>query len=200
MTDVRNKLSEYFEDATATIEDLIDRDSESKKLSVNYGNDEFDLNITFNRKSESKSNVSRRRRRPEPLPSVRLIPSSSNPLPDITSFLSRAISGVQHMNQPAQSEPPPFIRDLLSMVTGGVSSVNRDPNNVPLSEPVVNRFPVTVIGDNHPSEPCAICHVGYQAGENQMRLPCFHHFHEACLRQWFHSSSTCPICKTDLRS
>lgn len=33
-------------------------------------------------------------------------------------------------------------------------------------------------------------------GQRVMLLQCHHVFHEACLREWFQRSVTCPLCRT----
>lgn len=44
---------------------------------------------------------------------------------------------------------------------------------------------------------CAVCLSEFEAGEKGRRLPkCNHSFHVDCIDMWFHSHSTCPLCRT----
>ncbi|KAJ3367156.1 hypothetical protein GGF32_000218 [Allomyces javanicus] len=45
---------------------------------------------------------------------------------------------------------------------------------------------------------CVICFEDYRPADLVYRLKCQHHFHCACLRQWFTLSTLCPICKRDV--
>eukprot|EP00415_Alexandrium_ostenfeldii_P005175 UN5175 len=42
---------------------------------------------------------------------------------------------------------------------------------------------------------CAICIREFTRGDKQRTLPCFHHFHPACVDQWLRRKGSCPICK-----
>mmetsp|Transcript_52667 Transcript_52667/g.115027 ORF Transcript_52667/g.115027 Transcript_52667/m.115027 type:complete len:320 (-) Transcript_52667:97-1056(-) len=41
---------------------------------------------------------------------------------------------------------------------------------------------------------CALCLEDYSHGEEVLKLPCCHYFHEDCVRPWFGKSLLCPIC------
>ncbi|ORZ38679.1 hypothetical protein BCR44DRAFT_50003 [Catenaria anguillulae PL171] len=45
---------------------------------------------------------------------------------------------------------------------------------------------------------CVICLDEYARDEALYLLPCKHHFHEKCLKDWFELSRLCPMCKRDL--
>merc|ERR1719326_1470613 len=47
-------------------------------------------------------------------------------------------------------------------------------------------------------EECALCLEEYTRGEEVLKLPCRHLFHEGCLGPWFTKSLTCPICKQEV--
>lgn len=55
-----------------------------------------------------------------------------------------------------------------------------------------------------PSEPedtewlCVICRSLFAPSEQLVVLPCQHRFHLDCLRPWFSSTSTCPICRLEV--
>ena len=42
---------------------------------------------------------------------------------------------------------------------------------------------------------CCICLDVFGAEEVVTRLPCLHLYHAACIKQWLHTSGTCPQCK-----
>jgi len=46
---------------------------------------------------------------------------------------------------------------------------------------------------------CSICLLNYEEGDELRKLICTHSFHKECIDNWFKSSSTCPICRTDLK-
>jgi len=46
---------------------------------------------------------------------------------------------------------------------------------------------------------CSICLFGYEKGDELRKLICSHTFHKECIDNWFKSSSTCPICRTDIK-
>jgi hypothetical protein len=48
------------------------------------------------------------------------------------------------------------------------------------------------------SEECALCLEEYSPGEEVLKLPCRHIFHEGCLGPWFTKSLTCPMCKFEV--
>lgn len=51
----------------------------------------------------------------------------------------------------------------------------------------------------HPGPPleCAVCLSEFEENEIGRQLPtCHHSFHIDCIDMWFHSHSTCPICRT----
>mmetsp|Transcript_71002 Transcript_71002/g.153014 ORF Transcript_71002/g.153014 Transcript_71002/m.153014 type:complete len:225 (+) Transcript_71002:114-788(+) len=44
---------------------------------------------------------------------------------------------------------------------------------------------------------CALCLEEYESGEEVLRLPCDHFFHEECIAPWFAKSVLCPLCQRD---
>lgn len=56
---------------------------------------------------------------------------------------------------------------------------------------------------NSQSEPqpgCSICTEDFEVGQDQRVLPCDHRFHPECVDPWLlNVSSTCPLCRVDLR-
>ena len=47
---------------------------------------------------------------------------------------------------------------------------------------------------------CSICQSPIEAGEKTRGIPCNDVYHQDCLDQWLKDNSTCPVCRTDLRS
>lgn len=53
---------------------------------------------------------------------------------------------------------------------------------------------------------CCICHCdideedGDEEASPALYLPCSHCFHGACIREWLHNHSQCPVCRFDLNS
>lgn len=52
------------------------------------------------------------------------------------------------------------------------------------------------VGDAGPE--CSICMMDYEVDVNLLRLPCFHVFHDECIRPWLLQQGTCSICSTDI--
>ncbi|ORX60975.1 hypothetical protein BCR36DRAFT_365560 [Piromyces finnis] len=46
---------------------------------------------------------------------------------------------------------------------------------------------------------CSICLLNYEKNDELRILLCTHSFHKECIDNWFKTSSTCPICRTDLK-
>ncbi|KAK9742915.1 hypothetical protein RND81_03G205300 [Saponaria officinalis] len=45
---------------------------------------------------------------------------------------------------------------------------------------------------------CSICLDEYDDESEIRELPCFHHFHCACIGKWLRSKPTCPLCKNNI--
>jgi hypothetical protein len=57
---------------------------------------------------------------------------------------------------------------------------------------------VDLNADPPPNEMCAICQEGLAARCTRLSN-CGHHFHQACITQWFGTSVRCPVCRNDIR-
>lgn len=72
----------------------------------------------------------------------------------------------------------------------------------PVSDEIINELPVINIDDPNKLEAdkkqCVICLADYQNGEKAIILPCIHLFHSDCIKNWFRTQNTCPICKFKL--
>ncbi|PON62008.1 43kDa postsynaptic protein [Parasponia andersonii] len=75
-----------------------------------------------------------------------------------------------------------------------------------LDPAVLNSLPVFVYSakthlpesdPDHPAMECAVCLSEFEENETGRRLPkCNHSFHTECIDMWFHSHSTCPLCRS----
>ncbi|KAK1420177.1 hypothetical protein QVD17_21562 [Tagetes erecta] len=45
---------------------------------------------------------------------------------------------------------------------------------------------------------CCICLCSYDDGSELRELPCYHHFHTACVDKWLLINATCPLCKFNI--
>lgn len=80
------------------------------------------------------------------------------------------------------------------------SLLSTDPANRGLEPEVVNSLPVFVYSSKSKTLPegleCAVCLSEFEDDEMGRLLPkCNHSFHIECIDMWFHSHSTCPICR-----
>ena len=46
-------------------------------------------------------------------------------------------------------------------------------------------------------EYCSICLEKFD--DNNVTLPCKHHYHENCIIKWFNDKSDCPLCRMKLQ-
>ncbi|KAI3690074.1 hypothetical protein L2E82_48049 [Cichorium intybus] len=68
-----------------------------------------------------------------------------------------------------------------------------------LDQTVLKRLPLFVYSsETHDNLPeCAVCLSEFEEGEKGRILPkCKHSFHTECIDMWFHSNSTCPLCRS----
>jgi hypothetical protein len=45
---------------------------------------------------------------------------------------------------------------------------------------------------------CPTCFEGYDAENPKMPLVCGHHFHLACVYEWYERSDKCPVCEVKM--
>ncbi|XP_022956344.1 RING-H2 finger protein ATL2 [Cucurbita moschata] len=68
-----------------------------------------------------------------------------------------------------------------------------------LDPSVLNSLPVFTFSSKSFSDPidCAVCLSEFEENEKGRTLPkCRHSFHTDCIDMWFHSHTTCPLCRT----
>lgn len=58
--------------------------------------------------------------------------------------------------------------------------------------------PMQRIADEEEQPSCSICLCDYDLGEEVVRLPCTHLYHEACIGSWTDNHTRCPLCNFDL--
>lgn len=68
-----------------------------------------------------------------------------------------------------------------------------------LDQSVIKSLPVFTFSDETHKDPieCAVCLSEFEENESGRVLPnCKHTFHVDCIDMWFHSHSTCPLCRS----
>jgi hypothetical protein len=45
---------------------------------------------------------------------------------------------------------------------------------------------------------CSICYDDIKCGEEFNTLPCKHHFHSHCIKEWLIKEKICPLCKQEI--
>ncbi|KAL2506910.1 RING-H2 finger protein ATL2 [Abeliophyllum distichum] len=89
-------------------------------------------------------------------------------------------------------------RSHIVFHTDTASSINQG-----LEPAVLNSLPVFVYSSKtHPDMlECAVCLSEFEEKESARLLPkCNHSFHIECIDMWFHSHSTCPLCRSTVES
>ncbi|CAE5967528.1 unnamed protein product [Arabidopsis arenosa] len=85
-----------------------------------------------------------------------------------------------------------FTADPTTAATSVVASRGLDPN-------VIKSLPIFTFSDETHKDPieCAVCLSEFEESESGRVLPnCKHTFHVDCIDMWFHSHSTCPLCRS----
>lgn len=137
----------------------------------------------------------------------------SNPFPEqidlFEDLMSRHRNHRNHVNQrsgPFSEQLDPF-EDFMSHFFGTPSGFPVSPGMVPPGRYIrivrrnASRGPssgqeLDVHDWNRSdSQNCTICLEDFSAGDKYITLPCFHNFHENCIKNWLRQSNQCPICK-----
>jgi hypothetical protein len=45
---------------------------------------------------------------------------------------------------------------------------------------------------------CSVCLDEFTIGDKVMILPCYHNFHEKCIREWLPLHQNCPLCRANI--
>ena len=79
-----------------------------------------------------------------------------------------------------------------------VDNLNQPPQH-PVSEQIINELPEITIDSvdklDGDKKECIICLNSFKQGDKALILPCIHLFHKDCIKNWFTTQNTCPICK-----
>ncbi|XP_056844949.1 RING-H2 finger protein ATL2-like [Raphanus sativus] len=79
------------------------------------------------------------------------------------------------------------------------AATDPSPASCGLDPAVLKSLPVFTFSDATHKDPieCAVCLSEFEEGETGRVLPgCKHAFHVECIDMWFHSHSTCPLCRS----
>lgn len=84
-----------------------------------------------------------------------------------------------------------------------LESLNQ-PQQHPVPEQIINELPEVSIDSveklDGDKKDCVICLTPFAQGDKALILPCIHFFHIKCIKDWFKTQNTCPICKFKLDS
>ena len=73
------------------------------------------------------------------------------------------------------------------------------PAQHPVPDEIVNELPEITIDSveklDGDKKDCIICLNSFKQGDKALILPCIHIFHTDCIKNWFKTQNTCPICK-----
>ncbi len=77
-----------------------------------------------------------------------------------------------------------------------------DPNNhgpAPASEEAINKLEqVQYNCEGAEIKCCPVCQEDYNHGENLVRLPCKHEYHNDCVKPWLAKHNSCPMCREQI--
>jgi hypothetical protein len=91
---------------------------------------------------------------------------------ELTAFLQNVLTGLNPEH--------PVSDDILSLL-----------NEITIED--VNKLPSE-------KRDCVVCLCNYEVGNKVLILPCTHIFHTGCIKDWFKTQDTCPICKFKIDS
>ena len=84
-----------------------------------------------------------------------------------------------------------------------LESLNQ-PEQHPVPEQIINELPEISIDSveklDGDKKDCIICLTPFAQGDKALILPCIHFFHTKCIKDWFKTQNTCPICKFKMDS
>lgn len=118
--------------------------------------------------------------------------NSINPDEVITE---NGLSDLKNLNSNNSIDLPRLDNNNLFSMTGFeiFSSFNYNPvDPIFLDNLIVNK--ITKKGIILESD-CIICLQKYQMADNYISLPCFHNYHENCIKNWLKRKNFCPLCK-----
>lgn len=109
-------------------------------------------------------------------------------------FPFRANRRIVNLNNQFGGDFEAFMNQLMQ----GVANANSIREH-PVNDNILSLLPEIKIEDFNklPAEKrdCVICLEKYKNEETVIILPCTHIFHTSCIKDWFKTQDTCPICK-----
>lgn len=95
----------------------------------------------------------------------------------------------------------PFYSHMINNqnnVEAFLEQINQPPQH-PVPDTIVNELPEITIDSvdklDGDKKDCTICLNSFKHGDKALILPCIHIFHTDCIKKWFKTQNTCPICK-----
>lgn len=95
----------------------------------------------------------------------------------------------------------PFYSHMINNqnnVEAFLEQINQPPQH-PVPDTIVNELPEITIDSvdklDGDKKDCTICLNSFKHGDKALILPCIHIFHTDCIKNWFKTQNTCPICK-----
>ncbi|CAF1442008.1 unnamed protein product [Adineta ricciae] len=90
--------------------------------------------------------------------------------------------------------------NLEAFLTQFLNQLGENSGPAPASENRINTIPTVKVTAEQARDSlqCAICMDDFNENDEAKRLPCSHHFHEACISRWLRMHGTCPTCRVTL--
>lgn len=114
-----------------------------------------------------------------------------------------------NQNPPQNPFRDPYFDQIMPFPSGLAEAMFEElshniDNDNSVSEQIIDNLPVINIDDpdklDSDKKQCVICLTDYEKGVKGIILPCIHLFHSECIKDWFKTQDTCPICKFKLNS
>ena len=99
-----------------------------------------------------------------------------------------------------------IVRRWLQVDNGGTAAADdaASTSNLGLRPDVLQSLPVFPYAPSSSDDrrlECPVCLEEFKEGEKGRHLPgCNHSFHVDCIDMWLHSHSTCPVCRSTVKS
>ena len=97
----------------------------------------------------------------------------------------------------------PYMINNQNNVEAFLEQINQ-PSQHPVPDTIVNELPEITIDSvdklDGDKKDCTICLNSFKHGDKALILPCIHIFHTDCIKNWFKTQNTCPICKVKINA
>ena len=111
---------------------------------------------------------------------------------DSEGITARMEDGVLMLDEAELMDDGDLMLSLEEEAAGGT----REFGSVPASESSIKTLDTkTYQGDGQDGSMCSICLENFEAGAEQIVLPCCHEFHCSCATKWLERSHLCPLCR-----